>query len=961
MFFQNVSDKGHRSILTYHERIGHLFVPNIVARFHTLNGGYFVKTNSQGFRSDWDFLKECPKKPRILFFGDSNTAGDGVNNSERFSDIIGRELSCETYNFGLPGSGTDQQLLIKELLAKDIEADLIILCPLDANIKRNLLSWRPAIDRATGKLIKMPKPYFLLNENQLILENCPVPKDRPGIEPESMTKSSVKKNMLRHTIKRLVREKVPWMKSLLYNLLNYQPFFDYKNCESQGWKLMRAIMERFLDACGNTPVIIAPIPSPVIYLNDVSPMYLVRFREWHKNSSRSFELVDVLHYFRKDRKKDRKKFHLIGDPHLSPAGHRLIAECLKEIIGKYISFRQSKNYGKIGVSGQKRKDKGRVILGISCFFHDSAAAIIQDGRIVAAAQEERFSRVKHDKRFPLSAINYCLEEAKIYTIDDIDAIVYYESPEIALERVLWSQQQSRALSLKKWNTIMSSWVSQKLKIPELIREKLGYTGKILENFHHRSHAASAFFPSPFEEAAILTVDGVGEWSTATVGVGECNKLSLISEMRFPHSVGLLYSAFTFFCGFKVNSGEYKLMGLAPYGNPIYKNKILERLVKVYEDGSIEVNMDYFGYLDSMSMINEKFNDLFDGPPRRPEAPITQREMDVAASIQQVTEEIILKMARYAYNKTKKDYLCLAGGVALNCVANGRLLREGIFKDIWIQPAAGDAGGAIGAALDTYYSYFGRRRDIRANKEYNTYLGPAYSEDEISSFLNSFDYPAKRYSKESLPKIIAEYLEEGKVIGIFWGRMEFGPRALGARSILGDARSPETQSILNLKIKFRESFRPFAPAVLQNEIGLYFDIDRPSPYMLLVAQVRENRQFQSKLPKEAHYLDRLREVRSEIPAVTHIDYSARIQSVSQDSNRILYSILKEFKRKTGCGVVVNTSFNVRGEPIVCSPEEAYRCFMRTNMDVLVLGNFVLIKELQPKWKETRDWRNEFALD
>lgn len=598
------------------------------------------------------------------------------------------------------------------------------------------------------------------------------------------------------------------------------------------------------------------------------------------------------------------------------------------------------------------------ILGLSCFFHDSAAALVIDGKVMAATEEERFSRIKHDNRFPINAINYCLEEGRLRA-SDLDAVVFYENPRLALERVISAQLSQGEVVLSDWFKIMSPWVNYKLKLPELVGHHFAYKGKILYGHHHRSHAASAFYPSPFEEACVLTIDGVGEWATATLGMGSGNRLSLFSQLTFPDSLGLLYSAFTYFIGFKVNSGEYKLMGLAPYGKPIYKEKILDHIVEVFPDGSIKLNMGYFDFSNPRSMITEKFCDLFEGPPRRPETELTTREMDIAASIQQVTEDIIIGMARHLYHETKADYITLAGGVALNCVANGRLLREGPFKDLWIQPASGDSGGAIGAALDAYYHCFSGKRDL--TKEYNTYLGPKFSKNEIEAFIDTFDYPAENLEEEELIQLIAQFLDQGKIIGLFWGRLEFGPRALGGRSILGDPRSSKMQSVLNLKIKFRESFRPFAPAVIEERLKDYFELDRPSPFMLFVAPVKEERCRVTHLANDTPYMKRLMEIRSDIPAVTHLDYSARIQTVTSSSHPRFYRILKAFEKQTGYGVLVNTSFNVRGEPIVCTPEDAYRCFMMTEMDVLVIENYIFLKEKQPSLKQSQSTINLFQYD
>lgn len=607
------------------------------------------------------------------------------------------------------------------------------------------------------------------------------------------------------------------------------------------------------------------------------------------------------------------------------------------------------------------------ILGISAYYHDSASCLISDGEIVAAVQEERFTRKKHDPSFPVNAIKYCLAEGKIKN-GDLDAVAFYDKPILKFVRILETYFSIAPRGLRTFVSAIPLWLKQKLWIPLEIERTLVNMGfkkcpPIYFAEHHESHAASAFYPSPFETSAILTVDGVGEWATTTLGRGSGNTIELLREMRFPHSLGLLYSAFTYFTGFKVNSGEYKLMGLSPYGVPKYVDLILKELVDLREDGSFRLNMKYFGFLDEMKMTNTEFEKLFGGPPRQPESEITQREMDIAASIQRVTEEIMLKMARHLHSLTGEKRLCMAGGVALNCVANARILREGPFEQIWIQPAAGDAGGAVGAALFVWYSIHDATRFTDGVHDFmkGALLGPAFSDSEIEAFLKTHNYPYVKMSSKERPKIIACLIEQQKVIGLFQGRMEFGPRALGNRSIIGDARSPEMQSTLNLKIKYRESFRPFAPSCLVEDAGEFFELQTVSPYMLLVAPVREERRIQSPLSSSSSIRDRIHAVRSDIPAVTHVDFTARLQTVEAEINPEYYEIIKAFKERTGCSVIVNTSFNVRGEPIVCTPEDAYRCFMRTEMDYLVLGSFLLDKQQQPPWKEQVDWRRDYVLD
>ncbi|MBX4189730.1 carbamoyltransferase [Candidatus Parcubacteria bacterium] len=603
------------------------------------------------------------------------------------------------------------------------------------------------------------------------------------------------------------------------------------------------------------------------------------------------------------------------------------------------------------------------ILGLSFFYHDSAACLVQDGKIIAAAQEERFSRKKHDESFPSHAISYCLKEAGV-DVKDIDIIAFYDKPFLKFERLMETYLRYAPRGLSSFISSMPVWLKDKFWVESLIRKELEYKGKIIFTEHHQSHASSAFFPSPFQEAAFLTVDGVGEWATTTFGTGKGNKINMLSEIHFPNSLGLLYSAFTYYTGFKVNSGEYKVMGLAPYGEPKYVDLIYKYLIDVKEDGSFSMNMDYFNYHVGLTMTNNRFDSLFGGPPRKPESKLTQKEMDIARSLQHVTEDIMLKLANHVYKETGQKNLCLAGGVALNCVANGRILREGPFNDIWIQPAAGDAGCALGSALFAWYQYLGNTREAsgKYDMQQGSYLGPSFSDKEIKYFLDMKDIPYRYKEKDDdLFEEAADLLASEHVVGWFQGRMEFGPRALGARSILGDARSSTIQSQMNLKIKFRESFRPFAPSVLAECISDYFDINSPSPYMLLTAYVKEEKRHKTTLLEEGLWgIDKLNVVRSVIPSVTHIDYSARLQSVDKAINPKYHRLIERFYKKTGCPVIVNTSFNVRGEPIVCTPEDAYRCFMRTHMDYLILGNFILNKKNQPEFKDI-NWKEIYELD
>jgi carbamoyltransferase len=624
--------------------------------------------------------------------------------------------------------------------------------------------------------------------------------------------------------------------------------------------------------------------------------------------------------------------------------------------------------------------------------------LVRDGEIIAAAQEERFTRIKHDHNFPVNAVSYCLQEGGI-DANDLDYVGFYDKPLLKFDRLLETYLDYAPSGFPSFLKAMPLWMKEKLWMPDLIRTEMAtaagyddhraakkagkrFAWKLLFGDHHESHAASAFYPSPFEEAAILTIDGVGEWATSSIGVGRGNEITLLKELRFPDSLGLLYSAFTYYTGFKVNSGEYKLMGLAPYGEPKYVDLIKENIAEVRPDGSIRMNHDYFSYAQGLRMTNGQFDRLFKAPARKPESRITQREMDLARSIQVITEEAMLKMARFVHQETGMQRLCMAGGVALNCVANGGILREGPFESIWIQPAAGDAGGALGIALAIWHRYLGKPRTSAeiagqwqsprsnfsngvpryADGMKGSFLGPQNTVVEIESFLNSGDRPYRKYCREELPKIVAQLLAAGKIIGLHQGRMEFGPRALGSRSIIGDPRSPAMQSVMNLKIKYRESFRPFAPSVLREHVADWFEFNDDSPYMLIVANVQpEHRREMTEDEQRLFGIDKLNVKRSEIPAVTHVDYSARIQTVRKEVNPLYWEIIEAFRRLTGCPIVVNTSFNVRGEPVVCTPEDSYRCFMRTEMDYLVLETCVLDKKEQPAYKDDQDWRTQFALD
>ena len=965
-------DLAHRMIVRYHPVFGHLYVPNQRLRIPNELGGFYAVTNSSGFRSDTEFICQRSNRPRLLVFGDSYTAGDNLSNRERFTDLLSEMLDVEVYNYGLSGSGIDQSLLIYRELAKDVAADLIVLCVNADSIQRIQVSHRKSIDRTTRRRVLVPKPYFTLCDGYLDLHHVPVPRERTQVDPSLEPKKGLLRSFASsgadlyrhdprlHRVRQFVRHgRGARVKSQLYRLTRMQPYDDYKSPNTQGWRLTEAILRQFIAETAPTPVLIVPIPTSHFFRLGATPIFQPLFDQLEGNEGRT-HVADVSTPLSRLPWSERKQLSFAYDSHFSPLGHRHVAELMakavvdRRLLGGWNGQTRQALSAPVRSRAGRRHDDRKYILGVSCFFHDSAACLIDNGEIVACAAEERFSRIKNDRSFPHQSVSYCLEEAGIHQ-DDLAALVYYDNASQTFERLLHTHIATVGTpgAEESWRRSVPGWLTHKLQWPRLFREYLKYDRLLLQTQHHRSHAASAFYPSPFERAAILTMDGVGEWATASIAVGHGAEIRMIEEMRFPCSLGLFYSAFTQFVGFKVNSGEYKMMGLAPYGVPRYKDAILEHVVDLKVDGSLELKLEYFDFLCHASMCSSKMATLFGGAARKPAARITQREMDIARSVQEVTEEAVLRMARYASKLTGEQNLCMAGGVALNCVANGRILREGPFSGLWIQPASGDAGGAIGAALDAYHTYFGQPRKPATglSPQRGSFWGPGFSSDEISSFLETYGYPYESVDRGDRATRIAKLLEAGKVVGHFSGRMEFGPRALGARSILGDARNRDMQVTLNRKIKYRESFRPFAPSVLAECAGDYFELDGESPYMMLVAPVRKERRTAQAADGE-DLLAIMRRPRSDIPAVTHVDYSARIQTVNADDHPEYRDVIRAFAERTGVAVIVNTSFNVRGEPIVCTPYDAYRCFMRTEMDVLVLGTAVLMKEKQPMWPEAK---------
>lgn len=927
----------HRTLIRYDRNIGHLFVPNLVMRQPHSEKPYFVRTNAQGFRSNVDFTHRAKEgELRIAFIGDSFTAGEGVANEKRFSDLVSAAFGAIPYNFALSASGVDQQYLIYKDIAAAYDHDVLVLSPHIINIYRNLQSERLSVEGQSGKKLMVPKPYFTLENGVLVRHHNPVPMERREVDAISYDHKLIRTN---ERLRSLFHRYVP--KPLKERMLRYQ-FKEHQGYESESdprWQLMKALLKGIIETAGNRPVILAPMPYHQVYKN---PPYRKRFEDLAAEYP-NVTYVDILDKFKTVKNTDDLDFR--KDEHYSEYGNEMIAEKIIDAISAK-GILQKKNQQP---AAQEVKRSGYV-LGISAFYHDAAAALLQDGEIVAAAQEERFSRVKNDARFPASAINFCLEKAGI-GVNDLQAIVFYDHPFCTLERIVASQITAYPKGAEVWEELVPNWVQTKMHIPDLIREALGYTGKVKLALHHLSHAASAYYASPYQRAAILTIDGVGEWATATIAKGEGNRIEMMQEMHFPHSVGLLYSAFTFYTGFKVNEGEYKLMGLAPYGEPEYADLIKKEIVQIHDDGSIELNMKYFDYQQKLCMISPAFEELFGGPARKQDEPITRRIRNIARSIQAVTEEIVVKMARHAKKMTGADHLCMAGGVALNCVANGKILEEKIFDSVWIQPAAGDAGGALGAALAYYYAEVNPHKERPSDRSPQgaSCLGPSFSDDEIRAYLDSFGYRYHVLQPEERNKVLAGYLAEGKIAGHFQGGVEYGPRALGARSILGDPRSETTQSSLNLKIKFRESFRPFAPVVLEEDTTRYFNLHQPSPYMLIVAQVNEDRCIRGREEASDDLFTIVNRKRSDLPAITHVDYSARIQTVNPQEQPVFYDVISEFKKITGYGVIINTSFNVNGEPIVCTPRDAVNCFMHTHMDVLVMNNFLLLKEEQTAGK------------
>lgn len=947
-----------RQVVQYDPKLGHKYLSNLVACLQYGNGTYLIETDENGFRNSPD--KKRDGKIKIVCIGDSYTAGDGVSNQYRFTNLLEQELDCEILNLGVSGYGIDQQLIAYENYAKNFDHDIVLFFPQLDDLKRNLVSAREGIDKSTGNAIYVPKPYFTLENGGLVAHNIPVPRERKLVDGDTSdrdrpaTLRNTLADKLRNTavgklLIKTLNTQYNLKLSIRTNILNKSSFPEFDDINSAEWKIGIPLIKKLKELTKDKQLVIFPIPfNESIIKNEPSSEYMSIFKTLEDKNTKVYDITDVLKSAQ-DHSTETVFLKICG--HFSYNGHKLIAEQVKAIL--------QSDYKIPAIAKKETKTNKTIVLGISCFYHDSAACILVDGAVVAAAQEERFTRIKHDKAFPVNAINYCLEACRI-SIHDVSKIVYYDYESWTIERTLWNAEQLGELKEGFLESVKES-LYKKLRLPKIIRHKTGYKGDIFKCQHHISHAAGAYYPSPFKEAAILVIDGVGEWACTTIAKGEGNNIKILKQQFYPHSLGLLYSAFTYYTGFKVNSGEYKLMGLAPYGNPTYYDTIKNNLLTIKDDGSIQLDMRYFSFHQGSYMTNDKFAELFGGPARESESTITRREMDLAASIQKVTEEIVIKMANHAHALTGCDNLVMSGGVALNCVSNGKLFDSTPFKDFYFQPASGDAGGAMGCALAWYYEN-NPKADKSVSESDSAYLGPEFSSDEITAYLDTKGLPHKRFAEGERAKTIAGFLNNNLALGHFDGRMEFGPRALGARSIIANPMNPEMQSKLNLKIKYRESFRPFAPIYMEERTSEYFDFDKPSPHMLIVRKVKDSL-LKDNIPhtNTENLLEIINQVRSDIPAITHVDNSARLQSVSKAQNKRFHDVLSEFEKLAGKGILVNTSFNVRGEPIVCTPEDAYRCFMRTEMDVLILGDYYLLKGEQPVFEDTDNWKESYVLD
>lgn len=919
--------RNFRQLLEYDEVLGHKYIPEQRACIQYGARQYFVATDALGFRN---CPTRIPGELKIVVLGDSYTDGYGVGNELRFTDRLQEDYDCSVTNLAVSGYGVDQQLLAYERYGGEIEHDLVVFAPYLDDIARTCMRARVGVSRTSNELVLIPKPYFLLEEDGLRLSKESIATEHEAAHGRLFLP---------------VAGRYPAVDQ--FDVSND----GYSDPNSNEWRVTEALIQRLKASCQGRPLIMLPLPIYTSVLRGDDSAHIQVFQRLVDNQASLHDVGPRL----VEGVSDGVGLFFESCGHFTPEGHQLVADELAKTLKDRLGLKRRSSQ----VCKHLSRAKNRVyVMGISCFYHDSAACLIADGEIVAAAQEERFTRVKHDKSFPGQAVNYCLEEGGISS-DQLEAVVYYDNESWTIERVLQNAAEIGEFGDEFWLKARKE-LSVKLRLPTIIRQRLGYSGEIYKSQHHLSHAASCFYPSPFEKAAILVVDGVGEWACTSLGRGSGNEIEILKQQFYPHSLGLLYSAFTSFAGFKVNSGEYKLMGLAPFGRPVYEREIRDQLVAIKADGSLRLNMEYFSFQYAQGMTNEKFAALFGGSRRQSESRISQRECDLAASVQRVTEEIVLKMAQHALEISDCRKLTMAGGVALNCVANGRLFDQADFDDIYFQPASGDAGGALGCALAWYYENHPSASREKTDGS-SAYLGPSFSRFEFQGFLKTTGAVYHAFPDSERAPMIASWLAGEKIVGYFDGRMEFGPRALGARSILASPLNPAMQSKLNLSIKYRESFRPFAAIYKEERTAEYFDFDRRSPHMLIVRDVQRDLWVDQGAERGDDLVERVQKKRSQLPAITHVDHSVRLQSLTRGENERLYDVLDAFEGRTGKAVLINTSFNVRGEPIVCTPQDAYDCFLGTELDVLVLGDFYLLKSEQPEAVKSRSRPREFSLD
>jgi carbamoyltransferase len=929
-------------VMQYHPRIGHIHVPNMIARIPHEIGGYFVRTNAAGFRSDTEFKKKRGERPRILVFGDSFTAGEGCNNHERYAELLGQELDAEVYNYGLSGSAPDQHILLYEEFCREMEADLVVWGISIHNIDRIQLTHRPSVDRVSHKPILIPKPYFSLEDGNLRLHHVPVPQARPQSDEQSLAQYEegyLEPPSLEQfyqlawldPVRRLLRSYLSGLKhharGLAYRSTNVQLYADYQHEDSPGWQLMAAIIKRFHETVAKVPLLVVPLPTYHYYVDKLKPIYQSLFASLADEHPDLF-VYDLTSDLVRLPLKQRTQLCFEQDSHYSPFGHREIARLIAEEI---CAKKLLPAHGTEPKTSRKRESSGnrnsRYLLGISAFSHNSAAVLVKDGQIIAAVEEERFTRVKGDHRFPHQAINYCLEEARS-SQHELAAVVCDKVPALVLEHIVHSVLA--AASEESWLQPIRDWADSQLNMSQLIRQNLQYNGLLLQCDHVHSMVAGAFYPSPFQEAAIVCIDGAGEWVTASIGVGTGTTVEILKVAHFPHSFSHLHAAFRQFLGLAPHDGEIEMLGLAAGGKPEYLNTIVNNVVDLKDDGSIELNLEYFSFQSGQPKFSENVVGLLGGNARMPDAPITQREMDLAASVQALTEEALLRMAHYACRVSGQKNLCMAGRMGHNAAANRRLVQEGPFEQVWIQPAPGDAGSALGAALHAAVNYFGGPRRVAehgGSPQGGSCWGPRFPNDEVRAFLGTNGYCYHMLDEKERAERVAGLLAEGKIVGHVSGRMEFGTHGLGARSVLGDPRVPDVRARFNTRSGQGDHLYPVSVSVLQEKAGEYVALDHASPFMLERASCA-NELLHDFLGEEVS-----------------------VQTVNQHDHPVFYDVLRTLEEKTGSGLVLNASFNLQGRPIVCTPFDAYHCFMVTDIDVLVIEDFLLLKIEQPPWPES----------